>query len=171
MPLVLQDNNGLVVGANAYVTEAEFRAYHQDRGVVTTQWTQAQVEAAIIKATAYLDVRFNYVGRRKQKAQTTQWPRLDAEDADQNLISDIPQVVKWAVFEYALRALATDLMPDPVRDGSGYSVTQKTERVGEISEYTQYAGAGYYNYPDYPLADGFLFAAGLIRRGRRTARA
>lgn len=170
MALLLQDDNGLVTGANSYVTEADFRAYHAERGNDVTSYSQTQVEQAIIRATSYLDVRFKYIGRKIQKAQTTQWPRIDADDIDDFAVNGIHLAVKKATNEYALRALTAKLMPDPVRDASGYSVSQTAVTVGDVHESKQYSGGGYYNFPDYPEADGILLAYGLIRTGRRISR-
>lgn len=170
MALIVQDDNGQVAGANAYVTVAEYRAYHADRGVDVTAQTDDAVAAAIVRATQYLDVRFYFIGVKKNREQTTQWPRSDAVDANDFEVNDVPDPVKWACCEYAQRAITKNLMPDPVRSASGYAVTQESKKVGPISKFTQYAGAGFYNWPEYPVADGYLYASGLVLQGRRTSR-
>jgi len=78
MTLIVQDDNGIIVGANAYITVAEFKAYHDARGGSYVGKSDPDIEKAIILATDYLDDRFNYVGRRRNLEQDTAWPRNNA---------------------------------------------------------------------------------------------
>lgn len=166
MGLTVQDNNGSVAGANAYISVEEFKTYHADRGNSLAGSTDPQIEAAIIRATDYLDQRFNFVGKKRLgRDQTTEWPRTNARDRDRYYINDIPPEVKEACCEYALRALAAELNPDPERDGTGAAIASKSESVGPISESVTYVSGSVFTMPKYPVADQRLIKAGLTRTG------
>lgn len=167
----VQDDVASVLDANAYITVAEFKAYHDARGNdYTAATSDAIIQQCIVKATDYLDRRFRFVGVRQSNVQPTQWPRLDAFNVDELLIFGIPPEVKAATAEYALRALSAALMPDPVRDDTGQGVQSHTEEVGPISETRVYWPGGY-ELPAYPLADRVLLITGLVRQGARLVRA
>lgn len=162
MTFLVQDAGGTVVGANAYVTVAEFQAYHADRENPLVGFTSDQMESAIVRATDYLDQRFRFVGQRTNVRQRTAWPRLDAEDRDENLRTDVPHEIKEACAEYALIALTQELNPAPTRDATGRVVLEKSETVGPISESTVYGNGGALMLPEYPVADQRLRATGLV---------
>ncbi len=166
MVLIVQDNTGSVPGANAYISVQDFKSYHDDRGQSYNGHTDAQIEAAIVRATDYIDQRFVFVGKKRLgRDQTTEWPRTDAWDRDRYYITDIPPEVKEACAEYALRALAVELNPDPERDASGAAVLSKSESVGPISQSVTFAGGAVFQMPKYPAADQRLIKAGLVRSG------
>lgn len=165
MTLIVQDNTGSVADANAYITVAEFKAYHDDRGGdYSGAADDAAIEAAIIRATDYLDQRFNFVGKKRLgRDQTTAWPRTDAWDRDRYYITDVPKEVKDACAEYALRAIAATLNPDPEQTATGAAIQSKSEAVGPISESVTYVSGAVFTMPKYPAADQKLIKAGLVR--------
>lgn len=173
MALIVQSNDGNVAGANAYITVAEFTAYHDARGNARPgSPTNDDIEKAIIRATDFVDARFNYVGRPlRGRDQTTDWPRMDAWDRYRNLVTGIPVEVKEATAEYALRALTIDLNPDPTRDESGMTVQSKSEQVGPIARTVSYAEGGAFTMPKYPVADQKLRGPGLTLNGGTILRA
>lgn len=158
---IVEDGTGLV-GANSYLSTAEADDYHSGRG--NTVWTTSTVtsamkQAALVRATDYIEKRFGtkFRGWKESSTQSLQWPRLDAEDNSGYLLQGIPAKLKHAVAEYALRSLAVhELSPDPVspvpeqHHTNGYvrdmsptgEVVRKTERVGSIEETTQYRNVG-----------------------------
>lgn len=154
-----------VAGANAYVDVAGFRAYWADRGVDTTSSDDAAVEVAIVKATQYLDLRFEYVGDRVDRLQDLEWPRQFAYNDRGDYVTGIPTAVKQATCEYAKRALAADLLSDPSSDDSGFAVKSKKETVGPISEEYEFDVQRGVTLPDYPQADRILIARGLVKGG------
>lgn len=171
MTFTVQDDVGGEAEANAYIDVAAFKAYHDDRGNSYGSASDGDIEKAIVKATDYIDRRFRFVGQRLSAYQSTQWPRLDAFDDDDLLVSGLPQVLKFATAEYALRALSASLAPDPDRDGSGQTVQSRAQAVGPISESVTFAPGAGYTLPAYPLADRLLSSRGLVRSGRTTVRA
>jgi hypothetical protein len=172
MTLVLQDETGGVLNANAYADEAFFIAHHTDRGVeavINGEYLTDEINAALVKATDFVDRIFNFVGRRINRDQVTQWPRIGAFDSDGFLATGIPLVIKQAVAEYAIRAiLLGTLITDPERDATGQIVSASSSSVGPISESKTFAGGGTgsgFELPRYPLVDKLILARGLASKG------
>lgn len=164
MAFIVQDAEGDVANANSYISVAKFKSYHDDRGNSYSGFANdPAIEKALVKATDYLDARFNYIGSKPLQEQTTEWPRVNALDPTGFLVSGIPLAVQEACAEYALRVLDGSLFPDPQRDASGYAIESKSEQVGPISESVTYAHGGQkYLMPIYPIADNKLKRAGLV---------
>lgn len=156
-------------GANAYISVAEANDYHTGRG--NDAWasaTNSQKQTAIVRATDYIDKRFGrrFVGILQSATQGVAWPRIDAYDRSEYLLTGVPAQVKKACAEYALRALAptADLLPD-ASEATGEVQSQSTT-VGPISESKSFATsqnrAGQSGLvsdsaiPQYPAADLWL---------------
>lgn len=167
MGITVQDDTGTVVGANAYIDVAAFKAYHDDRGNVYAPATDPQIAQAIIRATDYLDSRFRFRGIMLVQGQTTQWPRQaglsifipwqdvtfgtpDTEfdgptsmvaltDLSNNPIIGVPLAVKNATAEYALRALSQPLFQDAPAAVGGRLIQEHEVQVDTIREHTVYA--------------------------------
>jgi hypothetical protein len=168
--MLVQNDDGSVMGANSYVTEAEFRVFHRDRGNDVAGYSSGAVERALVRATDYVDSRWRFVGERVNVDQRTAWPRLDAPDADGDFRYGIPIEVKDACCEYAFVALSQELAPAPTREESGQLVKAKTETVGPISTAVQYT-TGDFTMPTFPAADRRLTNSGLVVSGRDIRRA
>jgi hypothetical protein len=171
MGLIVQDNTGAVAGANSYLDVAAFKAYHDDRGADYSGFTDPQIEAALIRATDYLDQRFSFTGKKiRGRDQTTEWPRTGVTDRDGYGVDGLPHEVTGACAEYAIRALSLPLSPDPVRDDTGALVQSKSETVGPITESVAYVGGALFALPKYPAADQRLIRAGFVRTGGEVVR-
>lgn len=110
--------------------------------------------AAIVKATDYIEARWGdrFRGVRLTDTQALEVPRAGAYDADGIALTGVPGELKAAAAEYALRAKAAALLPDP----SGEThVTAKAETIGPISESVTYATPTPL-LPEYPAADRLL---------------
>lgn len=171
MAFTVQDDNGLVSEANAYADLNYVRSYHADRGLDLSATADAALQAAIIQGTQFIDTRYVFVGERRNRDQTTEWPRRDAFDRSGYHIQGIPRAVKHAVAELAQRALTDVLMPDPTRDETGRTVLSKSDGVGPIKESVEYAVGGAFTFPEYPAVDRLLQSAGIIRSGLTAVRA
>ena len=173
MTFAVQDDTGGVSGANAYVSVADFKTYHDDRGNdYSGAVDDAALEVAIIKATDYLDTRFRYMGKKRLgRDQLTEWPRTSAWDRDRYYLNDVPVEVKEATSEYALRAIAGSINPDPVLDDTGRIVQSKSEKVGPIEESKKYVEGGGFSLPAYPEADQKLKRAGFVLTSGQILRA
>jgi len=164
-PISVQNDEGSVGDAVSYITVAEFKSYHTDRGNSYAGKTDTEIEQALVRATDYLDERFNYRGLKLTgPSQVTAWPRYDVFDADGRGIYGVPSAVKEATAEYALRALSTvPLNPDFTRGASGAAVQSITQSAGPVSESVTYVTGGGMTLPEYPAADNKLRRAGLVR--------
>lgn len=114
----------------AYGTLTAANTYHQDRGNVTWTGADAAKQAALLRASDYVDSlsqRLVTPGVYEQvfggvrtggRGQARVWPRTGAYDSDGNLIpSDtVPVEVEYATYEAALRELTApgSLAPDYV---------------------------------------------------------
>lgn len=148
MAFTLEDGTG-VEGANAYTTAAEVRAYWLDRGVAVAQ-TDAQVEAAIIVSSQYVDFNNAFKGVRVNFNQGLSWPRRGVEGISPGVV---PVQVRNAVAEYATRQLAAPLQPDV----DPLAVKRKRVKADIVESEIEYQdGAGYFGVKSYPLADGYL---------------
>lgn len=140
MAFTVETGDG-TVGANAYVAAAFVDTYHLDRLNVGWSGADDAKEAAIIKASEYIDKRFGrkFRGTKKTSTQGLEWPRHSALDNDGLLYPSIPEPLQKAVAEYALRAFnLTNLMPDPGigftdRDATGVGSTQGGTPGGQIT--------------------------------------
>lgn len=170
MAFLVQDDNGSVADANAYISVAFYRAYHADRGQAVTG-TDEEIAQDIVKATQYLDTRFGFVGYVPDEDQTTQWPRVDARDSNDRYRHGIPREIKNATAEYARIARTATLNPTPSRDEYGQSIKSRSERAGPVSSSVTYAEGAVFKMPKYPVADQWLIASGLVERSGRIRRA
>lgn len=170
MAFSVQDENGSVADANAYIDVTFFTSYHADRAQTYTGDTAA-IQAAIVRATQYLDTRFTFVGYAPSEDQTTQWPRIDARDNNDRYRTGIPREIKNATAEYARIALAATLNPTPTRDEYGAAVKSRSSRAGPVSESVSYVEGAVVKMPKYPIADQWLIASGLVERSGRIHRA
>lgn len=98
--------------ANSYASLAEANAYHTARGNAAWTGADAAKEAALIRATQWLDGRYGdqWPGIRwKLRAQALDWPRVEATDRDGTEIDydSIPSEVVSATCEAALIELAS----------------------------------------------------------------
>jgi hypothetical protein len=159
MAFTVEDGTG-VAGANAYIDLDYANAYHAERG--NSGWTGVDEvrQQAIVRATDYVETRWGTQFRGApefwETPQGLSFPRLYIYDHLGTAIEGVPDLLKRAIAEYALRALNAALMPDPSRPESGVSgpVTSVRERVGPIESETRYAfGVVTPEMVSYPAAD------------------
>jgi hypothetical protein len=160
MTLTPEDGTG-VADANCYIDQAYADTYFTDRG--DTVWSAAAVadkEAAIIKATDYIELRFadRWKGALSADATTLSWPRDYVYDRKGAAVTNaIPEDLKKASAEYALRALSAALLPDPTVEDNGQLVKSTLSIVGPITDQVTYQTGGQVNeIRSYPAADRLL---------------
>tara|TARA_B100000686_G_C16738759_1_gene945273 strand:+ start:308 stop:790 length:483 start_codon:yes stop_codon:yes gene_type:complete len=104
------EDGSIVTGANSYVTVAYADDYNTDRG--NSDWTgsDAVKQAALIKATDYIEQEYaeRFKGALVSDTQPLSWPRDGFIEPNYN---EIPDKLKQAVCVLALEALANDLNP------------------------------------------------------------
>jgi len=168
---LVQNDSGTIENANAYITVATFLSYHRDRGGDLCPQEDTEIQAAIIRATDYLDQRFRFVGERLNTDQRTKWPRIDAEDFEGRVRFGIPYEIADACAEYAFISLTSTLNPTPDRDSTGRGVKETEDRVGPIEEKVEFVDGGVFEMPKYPIADDRLRQSGLTITGIDLVRA
>ncbi|MCR9177981.1 MAG: hypothetical protein NXI19_18525 [Alphaproteobacteria bacterium] len=151
-------------GTDVYIGVADADAHHAALG--QSDWSAAELsgrEAALLKATTYLDGRYRWVGVLADLDQPLGWPRIGAYDSEGRHITGIPDKLRKACAELARLALTEELAPPLDRGGRVIS-----ETVGSVSmHYARDAPPGRV----YPAIDLMLkglvrgAAAALVRRG------
>lgn len=116
--------------ANSYASLVEASAYHSARGNATWTGSDTLKEAALIRATQWIDGRYGDLWpgiRWKLRGQALDWPRVEASDRDGTVLDydTIPVEVLNATCEAALRELVTpgSLSPD-VTPGTAKVLTE-----------------------------------------------
>lgn len=151
MAFIVEDGT-IVVDANAFAAVAFVDAYFADRAIAAWTGVQAVKEAAIIKATDYINNRFLFKGDKVDDDQALEFPRMVC-DVDIGM----PIKLQKATAEYALRALSGPLAPDPTVDERGLQVVSKMEKVGPLEESTTYSESKSVKaFKPYPAADILL---------------
>lgn len=112
MAFTVQDDDGSIDYANSLVTVEEFEDYFTDRGIDYTDETDypdASKEAALVRATDYLNSRYKYQGEKSNYIQGTCFPRYDISDLDGNPVLGIPVEIKMDCYELAAYLLSNAL--------------------------------------------------------------
>lgn len=131
MALVVEDGTGLA-NAESYASVAEATAYHNSVGSGDAWDAVDNKEAALRKATNFLtqEYRGRWAGIRTTSVQRLDWPRSGVRWSDSpsgwRSATSIPEELKFAVAELALRSESGDLLSDEGRE-------TLSESVGPIS--------------------------------------
>lgn len=135
MALVVETGSGLST-AESFCSVADADARHTAFGNSAWTGTEAEKEAALRRATAFMEQRYRdrWKGTRLFRAQALSWPRYGAIVDDFDVDSTVvPAEVKNACADLAVKALAEDLNPDLTR-----AVIR--EKVGPLeTEYSEYS--------------------------------
>ncbi|RPJ39854.1 MAG: hypothetical protein EHM35_01215 [Planctomycetaceae bacterium] len=168
---IVQDPDTPTSDANAYIAVAFFTQYCLDRGYAYTA-TDAQIKAAIVKATDYIDSRWRFAGLKYAEDQSTECPRQEVYNTAGYYVSGFPLAFQQACAEYTFIALTQSLMPNPTSDESNRMVKAFAKEIGgAITKHVEYLGGGKYQWPQYPLADKMMGRSELIaNRGGELAR-
>lgn len=153
MAFVTEDGTGLA-NANSFVTQAEADAYFEDRANTVWEDTDDDVKlASLVRSTDYINNRFVFKGSKFLDTQALEFPRLYAGvDGAQ-----MPEKLKRATYEYALRAISAALAPDPEFDDRNLQVESFTQKVGPLEESVTYKSGGQLTlFRAYPEADMLL---------------
>lgn len=127
MALTTEDGTGLA-DAESYASVSEADTYFSNLSNASWTGTDAVKEAALRKATTYLDAVYNWTGYIYSATQSLNWPRTSVYDKQgRNLAESVPTLVKQATFELALASLSADLLPSI--NNSNFA---KREKVGEL---------------------------------------
>ena len=165
--LRIQNDNGSVEDANAYIDEDYFTAYHEERGNDISDLDPEMIKLGIVRGKDYIDSGSGnvYKGEEQSRDGSSAFPRYNLTNRSGDIVLGISLPVKKANAEYALIGARGPIAPTPAQDASGARVVQSSERVGPISESKTYANGGDYQRPEYPVADAILRAAGYVMMG------
>lgn len=163
MAFTVQADTGLTAGANAYITVAEFKAYHDDRGN-SYSTSDPLIQKGIVKATDHLDHRWLYKGQQLEDVQTTEWPRENVWDRAGNEVEGIPAFIKKACAEYALRATTQDLEPDLDQPTAAGGIKRTRDKVDVIETEVEYQDGGGLGtqLAAWPAADRIVASSGQV---------
>lgn len=131
MSLTVEDGT-VVADADALASLAFVDAYHLALGNSTWTGDDADKEAAIRRATAFMSNSYSWQGiRTSGRSQGLAWPRSGVVDQEGYGIDsdEIPIEVQNAVAEIALRELVT---PGTMNPDFTQSETVKREKVGSL---------------------------------------
>lgn len=132
---------------------------------------------AVTTTTTITGATWNFAtlngGGDRPYPQPLSFPRDGLFDRDGIQVFGMPEKLKQATAEYAVRAraAAATLAPDPTADSLGGTVTRLKEKIGPIETDTEYlpgtVGSG--SLPAYPAADrllrDFVTSGGRVVRG------
>ena len=192
MAVTVQDDEGQVADANAYIAQAFFITYCAARGYDHSAYSSDQLDAAIIRATDYLDTRFRFRGvKLNTTGQTTEWPRkagaaltqpwlnidlltspvlIASVGQDGTLIGPngesiegIPDALEKACAEYAFRALSASLFQDAPAPSGGVAIDEIEQTVDVISQRIKYSNGGQATSGGYVLP-AFPLADNMLAR-------
>ena len=162
MAFIAEDGTGLA-DANSLCSVADADAYFADRGNASWTGTDTLKEAALIRATDYVELLFSekFKGDPFSETQSLSWPRWFGAMPKTPIF---PKDIKRAVCEYAVISLTTSLIPDITIDEGGLPVIVTKKSVSGISK--EYKAIGDTSTTpnrirSYPSAD-FLIAKWLI---------
>ncbi len=101
----------LTVGTDTYISVTDANTYFAGR-LNASGWTSPYQEQALRMACKALD-RENWIGTIGTTTQALCWPRLGVTDKDgRDMTGIVPQAIKDAQCELALKMLADDLTDD-----------------------------------------------------------
>lgn len=160
MALEVEDGTGKA-NAESYISVADASARHTAFGNTAWTGTDAVKEAALRRATGYIEQAFRsrWQGCRVVSTQALSWPRSGVCVDDYPVDSDVvPTDVANACADLALRALTADLNADQTR-----AVIR--EKVGPLeTEYSEHSPqAKQYRAVDMMLAP-YLTGGGAMAR-------
>jgi len=180
---LVENGTGLPT-ATSYASVAAFAAYHLDRGHDFSAAASADVQRALVRATDYLDGRFQFVGTKRSSTQALQWPRsVRIVDPDGFAYADLPAPVVRAAIIYAKEAYYSSLDPagssaaPSVAPGAASAVAlapgpvrRMRDRLGPVENEAEYAVAGRVVSVFRPIPEADRLLRSLVVRNQEVHR-
>lgn len=141
----------ITVGTDAYISLAGYKAWADARGY--TYGVDAEVEAAIVIATDFMDATYTFRGEPVTEGQPLQLP------TDEVAIADIEKAIAQAVYLQLLGRLTVD--PSTL---TTTVITGESKQVGSLSTSTSYAERARYT-TTYPTTSVDKLLRGLVVGG------
>jgi len=158
MVMIVEDGSG-VDGANSYVSVEYADAFFDARGRSDWHSNADHKEKALIKSTDYIDAVFGYrfKAQKFDPFQPLEFPRFGLYDRYQNVVIGIPDNLKKATCEYAVRVISgSELLQDPNLSTTDFLLQSKKVKVGPIEEQYSYDMSNRPYKKLYPAADNYL---------------
>lgn len=163
MAFIIQDQSGQVANANAYIDVATMRSIRADRelpGSTALVAPAANSQIAIIQATDFLDIVFDYKGVRLAEAQSTEFPRDGLYDDRGDIIAGIPSKLQEACALLASKQLnGTVLLPDQDFNAGG-AIKRLKEKVDVLETDIEFAipdgGSAKNRVPSFPEVERLI---------------
>lgn len=163
MSIVVEDGSGRG-DAESYISVDDCTAYHAKR--LNTAWASATAgaqEAALIKATEFLDHAYTWKGLAEYSRQALAWPRSGVSNERGDSVTGIPVEVQRASAEAALRALSGELVQDVAPNDRLQSKTESVEGAVSVAEVYRPGGATQTAYTVIErMLRGLILAPGTI---------
>lgn len=113
--------------ANSYATLTMTKTYFDNINFNYSTFTDAEIEAALIRATAFIDTYKRWPGKKETAEQGLEWPRAGAYDMNGYLLQYVPDAIRSATMQAAIKELQE---PFYFTKDAGEKV--KREKIGEI---------------------------------------
>lgn len=167
MSLIPEDGSGLS-NANSYQSMQSVKDYWSQGGSfgiidIAANYTDPQIEAAMITATRYMERQYSYKGSivtTSSPYQALAWPRDSVVDDEGRAIdSDIvPGQVEEAHSEYTYIQLTNSavggVQPSPSREGL---IKRQMDKIDVLETEVEYeSGTQAYTLQRYPYADNLM---------------
>lgn len=114
------------------------------------------IEVSTTSAAASWNFETLVGGNFEGQTQALHFPRINLINKEGYPIYGIPKRLKEANAEYAIRALAGPLAPDPLLGPGGQIVSRVMEKLGPIEEEYSYLRGTLEKMGSYPAADSML---------------
>ncbi len=153
--MMISETGAGVPGANSYASLEQAATYHGAR--MNTDWISADTrkqEAALIKATDYIDATYSSAALPTTAEQGLQWPTAG--------LTAVPSAIVGATLILALYALNGPLTAPKVRGVS--KSTKKLEGVGELMTEFDPAPGG----DPFPAVTSLLVGVATVRGQEQT---
>ena len=138
MTFVVENGEGLP-NSNAFISVAYAKMYWSDRGRdLAATYDDAEIQAAIVRATQYLSESFRYKGYPKKPRNATggqqalEFPRVDLFDQEGYWVdsNSIPPEIMEATAEVMWQELVNPFSMSPTYE---YQSRVKSEKIGPIA--------------------------------------
>ena len=115
--------------ANSYATVEAAKSYFDDIKFDYSAYDNKgnEIEAALIRATAFIDTYKRWPGKKATAEQGLEWPRAGAYDMNGYLLQYVPDAIRSATMQAAIKELQE---PFYFTKDAGEKV--KREKIGEI---------------------------------------
>jgi len=133
----------------SYIDSTYYRDYFTARGIDVTTQLDAQINAAALVATEYLDDTYNFFGVPTDINQEFKWPRSGVYTSDNIAVNPttIPDKLKQSTSELAYIHLTQDGGLQPLFDGKAIKKIHK--KIDVLETTTEYDSSGSETYDRY----------------------